>query len=48
MLFRSVSPKIEELLTQRRMNELLAAWLHDLRTQSDIKMGTGSGGVSQR
>ncbi|MGE5204365.1 MAG: hypothetical protein ACM3PW_02040 [Chlamydiota bacterium] len=43
-----VSPKIEELLTQRRMNELLAAWLHDLRSQSDIKMGTAGGGVSQR
>ncbi len=43
-----VSPKIEELLTQRRMNELLAAWLHDLRSQSDIKMGADNAGVSQR
>jgi hypothetical protein len=43
-----VSPKIEELLTQRRMNELLAAWLHDLRSQSDIRMGAGEAGVSQR
>jgi hypothetical protein len=44
-----VSPKIEELLTQRRMNELLAAWLHDLRSQSDIRMGAAeSSGVSQR
>ena len=44
-----VSPKIEELLTQRRMNELLAAWLHDLRSQSDIRMGAAEGpGVSQR
>jgi hypothetical protein len=43
-----VSPKIEELLTQRRVNELLAAWLHDLRSQSDIKMGADSAGVSQR
>lgn len=43
-----VSPKIEELLTQRRMNELLAAWLHDLRSQSDIRMGAAAGpGVSQ-
>ena len=37
-----VSPQIEELLTQRRMNELLASWLHDLRSQSHIKMGAGS------
>jgi hypothetical protein len=43
-----VSPKIEELLTQRRMNELLAAWLHDLRSQSDIRMGASEPGVSQR
>jgi hypothetical protein len=44
-----VSPKIEELLTQRRMNELLASWLHDLRSQSDIRMGAAAEpGVSQR
>lgn len=44
-----VSPKIEELLTQRRMNELLATWLHDLRSQSAIRMGAASEpGVSQR
>jgi hypothetical protein len=44
-----VSPKIEELLTQRRMNELLASWLHDLRSQSDIRMGAAAeSGVSQR
>jgi hypothetical protein len=44
-----VSPKIEELLTQRRMNELLSSWLHDLRSQSDIRMGAASdSGVSQR
>ena len=43
-----VSPKIEELLTQRRVNELLAAWLHDLRSQSDIRMGAPEPGVSQR
>jgi hypothetical protein len=43
-----VSPRIEELLTQRRMNELLAAWLHDLRSQSDIHMGAAAEpGVSQ-
>ncbi len=44
-----VSPKIEELLTQRRINELLASWLHDLRSQSDIRMGAAAEpGVSQR
>lgn len=43
-----VSPKIEELLTQQRMNELLSAWLHDLRSQSSIRMDTGGAGVSQR
>jgi hypothetical protein len=42
-----VSPKIEELLTQRRMTELLASWLHDLRSQSDIRMGASQPGVSQ-
>ncbi|HLK34738.1 MAG TPA: SurA N-terminal domain-containing protein [Terriglobales bacterium] len=44
-----VSPRIEELLTQRRMNELLSSWLHDLRSQSDIRMGSaGAAGVSPR
>lgn len=45
-----VSPRIEELLTQRKMNELLAAWLHDLRSQSDIHMGAAEAGagVAQR
>ena len=44
-----VSPKIVELLTQRQMNQLLAAWLHDLRSQSDIRMGnTAEAGVRQR
>jgi hypothetical protein len=44
-----VSPKIEALLTQRRINELLASWLHDLRSQSDIRMGAAAEpGVSQR
>ena len=42
-----VSPKIEELLTQRRINELLASWLHDLRSQSDIRMGAAEPSVSQ-
>jgi hypothetical protein len=43
-----VSPKIEELLTQRRMNELLSAWLHDLRSQSNIRLDTVASGVSPR
>src|SRR5579871_4434493 len=28
-----VAPKIEELLAQQRLDELLSAWLHNLRTQ---------------
>ncbi len=31
-----VAPKIEELLAQQRMDELLSAWLQNLRTQSEI------------
>src|SRR5581483_8740482 len=33
-----VSPKIEELLTQKKIDELLTAWLRDLRVQSDIQV----------
>jgi hypothetical protein len=40
-----VSPKIQEVLTQQQMNQLLTAWLRDLRTQSEIRLG-GGGGVS--
>lgn len=29
-------PKIEQILRQQRMNELLTTWLHDLRDHSDI------------
>lgn len=32
-----VTPKIKELLTQQRVNELLVAWLHNLRSGSDIR-----------
>jgi hypothetical protein len=32
-----VSPKIKELLTQQKINELLIAWLQDLRTGSKIQ-----------
>jgi hypothetical protein len=31
-----LAPKIEELLAQRRMDELLNAWLSNLRSQSII------------
>ena len=31
-----VTPKIKELLTQKKMNELLSAWLQDLRAGSEI------------
>lgn len=32
-----VSPKIKELLTQQKVNELLVVWLHNLRSGSDIR-----------
>lgn len=32
-----VSPKIKDLLTEKRVNELLTAWLQNLRTGSDIR-----------
>jgi peptidyl-prolyl cis-trans isomerase SurA len=32
-----VSPKIKELLTQQKINELLVAWLQDLRAGSKIR-----------
>jgi hypothetical protein len=32
-----VSPKIKELLTQQRVNQLLVAWLQNLRSGSDIQ-----------
>jgi len=31
-----VTPKIKELLTQQKMNQMLIAWLHDLRSGSRI------------
>ncbi len=48
-----VSPKIEELLAQERMDQLLADWLRDLRQQSSIRdMGdsgpSGEGGPQAR
>jgi SurA N-terminal domain len=32
-----VSPKIKEVLTQQKVNELLVAWLQDLRAGSEIR-----------
>jgi hypothetical protein len=37
-----VTPKIRELLTQQKMNELLVAWLQDLRSGSRIRTEAGS------
>jgi SurA N-terminal domain len=39
----AVSPKIEELLAQQRVNELLTTWLRDLRGQSEIHLKAESG-----
>jgi SurA-like protein len=36
-----VTPKIKELLTQQKMNQMLMAWLQDLRTGSRIRTETG-------
>jgi hypothetical protein len=35
-----VTPRIKELLTQQKMNQLLVAWLHDLRSGSRIRTET--------
>jgi hypothetical protein len=35
--FADVEPRIRELLTQQHMDELLDAWLHNLRQQADIR-----------
>ena len=32
------SPKIEELLVQQRVDEMLTAWLRDLRAQSEVQV----------
>jgi hypothetical protein len=36
-----VTPKIKELLTQQKMNQMLVAWLQDLRSESRIRTETG-------
>jgi hypothetical protein len=45
-----VTPKIKELLTQQKMNQLLTAWLHNLRSGSEIHTESASpdsGGQTQ-
>jgi hypothetical protein len=37
-----VTPKIKELLTQQKMNQMLVAWLQDLRSGSEIRTDTGT------
>ncbi len=37
-----VTPKIKELLTQQKMNQMLVAWLQDLRSGSRIRTETES------
>src|SRR5271170_3937149 len=45
-----VTPKIKELLTQQKMNQMLVAWLQDLRSGSQIRtdMGTPDSGAQLR
>jgi hypothetical protein len=45
-----VAPKIKELLTEQKVNQLLTAWLQNLRAESQIHTGAlspGSGGQEQ-
>jgi len=42
-----VTPKIKELLTQQKVNELLLAWLHNLRSGSDIRTTPTSTGTGE-
>jgi hypothetical protein len=42
-----VTPKIKELLTQQQMNELLLAWLQNLRSGSEIRREADSKGELQ-
>ncbi len=41
-----LEPKIRELLTQQRMDELLDAWLHNLRQQAEIHSSVAIPGVN--
>ena len=41
-----VKPRIQELLTQQRIDELLDAWLHNLRQQAEIRSTVPIPGVN--
>jgi peptidyl-prolyl cis-trans isomerase SurA len=41
-----VAPRIRELLTQQRMDEMLDVWLHNLRQQADIHSTVAVPGVN--
>jgi len=41
-----VKPRIQELLTQQRIDELLDVWLHNLRQQADIRSTIAIPGVN--
>jgi peptidyl-prolyl cis-trans isomerase SurA len=41
-----VEPRIRELLTQQRMDELLDVWLHNLRQQADIHSSIAIPGIN--
>jgi hypothetical protein len=41
-----LEPKIRELLTQQRMDEMLDAWLHNLRQQAEIHSSISIPGVN--
>jgi len=42
-----VTTKIKELLTQQKVNELLVAWLHNLRSSSDIRKEAENRGAGE-
>ena len=41
-----VAPRIRELLTQQRMDEMLDVWLHNLRQQADIQSEIAVPGIN--
>jgi hypothetical protein len=41
-----VAPRIRELLTQQRMDEMLDVWLHNLRQQAEIQSNVSIPGVN--
>jgi hypothetical protein len=43
-----VTAKIKELLTQKKISQLLTAWLQDLRAGSEIRAETLAGGSRGR